>query len=107
MPLSGDMAKVIIPNANAGYHKVLQDPFGISVFTNSEPYENPNRYFAHAFTSQYFLKAPIFLQKFVSPITSVYLSVALLKTLLQLLIVYVICMFSTNSTQPFKLNFII
>jgi hypothetical protein len=107
MPLLGDMADIIIPTPTKGYYKVLHDPFGMSVLLKNEVYPNPNRFFAHWTTSSYFLYVPLILQKFVNPIDSIYLSCAVSKIIIQLLIIYLLAVFISNTKNIFKLELLI
>ena len=84
-PIGGDIAEVVIPKKNTGYYQALQDPFGFDVLTKNDAYPNPNRFFAHYLTSNYFLHIPRLLQNFTSPINSIYLSIAISKIATHLL----------------------
>jgi hypothetical protein len=106
-PLGGDIADVINPTPSKGYYKVLHDPVGLNVLLNQEKYPNPNRFFAHWFTSEYFLNFPLFLQKFVNPIQSIYLASAIAKLLTQILIIYLLAVYISGTKNLLKLNFII
>jgi len=107
MSLGGDMAEVIIPTSTKGYYKVLQDPFGLDILFDKKTCANPNRFFAHLTVSKYFLNAPIFLQKFTNPINSVYLASAIAKTVIQLLIIYLITCYITGCRNIFKFDFLL
>ena len=85
-PLDGDMAAFIIPNQEI--QKIFNDPFALDIITKNKVYTDPNRFFSHWFISFYFKKAPIVFQKFVNPIDSIYLSCALIKTTVQVLLIY-------------------
>lgn len=105
MELDGDMAGGIVPAEDV--KTILNDPLGISVITQDAVYPNPNRFFAHWSFYSYFSHAPIALQAFVSPIESVYLSSAIAKTLLQLLIISLLAFLITGKIKVFSLNFLI
>ncbi|MBK8503557.1 MAG: hypothetical protein IPL46_15895 [Saprospiraceae bacterium] len=107
MPIGGDIAQIVLPSSSSGYHIVLKDPLGLRALLNGEYYSNPNRFFAHWTASQYFLKAPLLFQKFVSPIDSIYLSIALLKTSVQILILFLIVAFITNLLNPLHFDFLL
>jgi hypothetical protein len=107
MPLYGDMAGIIIPTPSEGYYQVLHDPFGLQVLLKDKIYQNPNRFFAHWPASLYFLNMPLFLQKFVSPIDSVYLSCAIVKILIQLFILYLLAVFISGTSNVLKLDFML
>jgi hypothetical protein len=106
-PLDGDMSHIVLPTLSEGYYRVLQDPFGIEVITNDSVYPNPNRFFAHYTASRYFLNTPIILQKITNPIDSVYLSSAIAKTIIQILIIYLLAVFITDTRNIFKSDFLI
>ena len=107
MSIGGDIAQVVLPNPTQGYYEVLHDPLGLEVVIDKKYYSNPNRFFAHKMASEYLLKVPIFLQRWVSPIESIYLAIALFKTAVQLLIVYAICFLITLTRNPFRLDFLL
>ncbi len=107
MPLDGDMSEIILTTQNSGYYEVLHDPFGLNVLLNNKIYANPNRFFAHWTTSEYFLNMPFLLQNFVSPIESIYLSCAIAKTFIQILILYLLSVYISNTKNIFKKDFLI
>jgi hypothetical protein len=107
MPLYGDMADVVMPTPPSGYYQVLHDPLGLNALLKNEIYPNPNRFFAHLTASEYFLYVPLLFQKFTDPIDSIYLSSAIAKTIIQLLIIYLLAVYISNTLKPFKLEFII
>ncbi len=96
-PLDGDLSEITLPIPDKGSYYVLHDPFGISALVKNEKYLSPNRFFAHWTTSTYFKKVPLFLQKFVDPIESIYLSCAIAKTIIQLLIIYLIAIYISGT----------
>lgn len=107
MPLDGDMTDVILPTQTTGYYHVLYDPLGLNVLFKNEFYANPNRFFAHWTTSAYFLNVPLWLQHFVDPIDSLYLSVAIAKSIVQILILYLLVVFISNRSNILNLDFLI
>jgi len=107
MPLYGDMADVVMPSPDKGYYQVLHDPFGLNALLKNEFYPNPNRFFAHWTASEYFLNVPLLLQKFTDPIDSIYLSCAIAKTIIQVLIIYLLAVYISNTGNIFKSEFII
>lgn len=88
MPLDGDLASITLPSK--GYSTVMSDPFGIRVLVHGEIYPAPNRYFAHLFVSGYFKTMPFLLQTIVSPIKSLYISCAIAKTAIQVLLTIIL-----------------
>jgi len=107
MPLDGDMAEIILPTPDKGYYDVLHSPFGIDALAKDKLYANPNRFFAHWTTSYYFLHTPLFLQKFVKPIESVYLASAISKTIIQILILYLFALYISNTTKIYSIDFLV
>jgi len=107
MPLDGDMAEIILPTPDEGYYDVLHSPLGIDALTKGKKYANPNRFFAHWTASNYFLYTPLFLQKFVTPIESIYLASAIAKTIIQILILYIFALFISNTKKILSLDFLI
>jgi len=107
MPLDGDMTDIILPTPTRGYYHVLYDPLGLNVLLKNEVYANPNRFFAHWTTSKYFLNVPLWLQHFVDPIDSIYLSVAIAKIIVQILILYLLAVFISNRRNLLNLDFLI
>lgn len=106
-PIGGDMPSIIIPKAGGIDEGVFKDPLGINAIINGANYSNPNRFFAHYTTSKYYLYVPGFLQNFVSPITSVYLAVALANLLMQIIIIYFIAVYATGTYKILDKNFLI
>lgn len=107
MPLDGDMSEIILPTPTKGYYQVLQDPFGLQVLFEGETYANPNRFFAHWVASTYFKYVPKVLQQFVEPIESIYLSSAIAKIIIQLLIIYLLAVFISNTWNLRKVELLI
>jgi hypothetical protein len=82
--VDGDLAAIVVP-ADI-YAPVLRDPFGINLIRTGEPHAAPNRYFAHRIIQIYYHTVPIWLQKNFEPVDSLYVSNALAKTIIQLLL---------------------
>lgn len=104
-PLDGDMAWNIVPAEDV--KPILESPLGIGVLLKDQSYPNPNRFFCHYAMKEYFEVIPLFLQKFVKPIDSVYLSCALVKTLIQLILIILLAMAITGTINLFKIDFLI
>lgn len=103
MPFDGDMAGGIVPAKDV--KPVLENPFGIKVFTEHVTYPNPNKFFAHWFFYEYFNKIPLFLQNFTCPINSAYLSCALAKIIFQIMIISLLSFLISGSV--FGFNFLL
>ncbi|GGB67990.1 hypothetical protein GCM10007424_04960 [Flavobacterium suaedae] len=85
--IDGDVSRIVV--SAPPYDKVLKDPLGLSALKGEE-YGATNRYTAHLIMSEYFLNIPLFLQNFVSPVQSVFLSIYLMKFLTHLLLLFLI-----------------
>lgn len=105
MSIDGDMVPNILQLSD--YDKILKDPFGISIITHNAKYNNPNRFFCHWFQVNYFLSFPNFLQQWVTPIDSVYYSIAFLKTAIQLALLFVLACFIRPNTKFWSLEFLL
>ena len=103
--LDGDMPGGIVPARDVG--PVLSSPLGIKALSGGQPYPNPNRFFSHWTFYQYFNHVPFILQKFVNPIDSLYLASAIAKTIIQLMIIYLLAMAISGSGNLRSFNFII
>jgi hypothetical protein len=80
-PIDGDLPSLVAPSA--AYQQVLHDPFGFKILQTGENCAASNRFFVQWTTYAYFRHIPLWLQSFLSPIDSVYASIALAKTLIQ------------------------
>ncbi len=103
-PLYGDLTVSILPEEHAQH--IFDDPFGMDVIKTGEKQFNPNRYFSHLFLNKYFRNVPFFLQRFVSPVSSVYLSSALVKIFLQIILTYILAVF-ISTEKLFSKKFLI
>jgi len=81
LPLDGDLAWLVAPTPH--YTPVLRDPLAAGLWSDPTPYASPNRFFAHGSVKAYFDHVPRWLQAFLEPIPSLYVSAALAKTLMQ------------------------
>ena len=95
--LDGDMAWNAIPDKDI--LPVLAHPFGLPAILKGETYVNPNKFFCHWFNQFYILKAPLFFQKWFTPIQSVYIAMGVARTLIQLLLTILITLFITKSLR--------
>ena len=105
MPFDGDMAESILP-AN-GIKKVLKKPLGLKVIREQTTYQNPNRFFSHWFFNQSFNKIPQFLRSYKNPIDSVYLTCAIVKTIIQIALLILLAMAISGTTKLLDFNFIL
>ena len=103
-PFDGDMPGGIVP---AEYVKpVLENPLGIKIFKEHTTYANPNRFFCHWSFYTYFNSVPFLLQKTTNPLNSAYLSCAIAKTIIQVLMIYLLAL-AVSGNLKFKLEFLI
>jgi hypothetical protein len=84
-PLDGDMPRGIVPADDV--RPLLEDPLGLRVWREGRRYQNPNRFFSYSLFYHYWRTVPRWLQRWASPVDSVYLAAALAKTVLQLLLI--------------------
>ncbi len=105
MQLDGDLCSIIMPSE--GYRKVLTDPFGLSVITNNEYYPATNRFFIHFFMRLYFFNVPQLIQYFTDPVESIYLSITLVPTMIQVILIYLLSSYASGSGSIFNKNFLI
>ena len=104
-PLDGDMAGIIMPSEAC--QPVMEDPFGFNVLFQDQEYKDPNRFFAHWFMSKYFKTIPFLLQYIVDPITSIYLASAIMKIVIQMLIIWMLASLISGSKNIFSREIII
>ncbi len=95
-PLDGDVTAIVLPAAH--YAPVLHDPFGVKVLRRQQGHAGTNRFFAHATELAYLRAVPGWLQGVVSPISSVYLACALLKTTVQALLLTLLAAYACRAT---------
>ncbi len=104
-PLDGDMPAHIVPSIHNQH--VLDHPFGIEAIKNKESYPNPNRFFCHWSMREYFLLVPGMLHGITDPIHSVYLSSAIIKTIIQVILLMLLATAVTGSLNGRKLEFML
>jgi len=104
-PLDGDMAWNIVPAYTV--KPILESPFGIGVIFKNQSYPNPNRFFCHYTMKKYFEIIPLFLQKYLQPIDSIYLSCAIAKIIIQLILIILLAMAITGTFNLLKLDFLV
>ena len=103
-PLDGDMAESLIPSDFV--KPVLENPLGVKAILENRTYANPNRFFCHWIYREYLLSMPFLLQRFTEPVDSVYLACALSKIIIQLLLIILLSMAITGSTNILRTDFI-
>jgi len=80
-PIDGDIPTLVMPSD--AYQQAAHDPFGLQILQTGENCAGSNRFFMQWANAAYFLHVPLWFQSFTSPIHSVYLSMAVAKTLIQ------------------------
>lgn len=103
--LDGDMAHIILPSA--GYEPLMDDPLGISIITENKRYASPNRFFAHFTMSVYFRTIPFLFQKIVTPIESIYLTCALMKTAIHISLLWLFAVYISGKRKVLDADFLI
>lgn len=86
--LDGDLVAIALPAPH--YAEVLTDPIGIKVLNEGEGYSGAGRFWAYFVEHKYFHHVPQLLQKYMSPISSIYAAPALLKIATQLLLTFLL-----------------
>ena len=104
LPLDGDMACIIMPSD--GYKQLMSDPFGLSAL-NGDIYPGTNRFFAHWTMATYYKIAPFVCQYVIDPIDSIYLSNAIAKIGIQILIIFLLSVFISKSKNILKKDFLL
>jgi hypothetical protein len=99
------MAGGIVPATDV--KPILSRPLGLDAIFHKEVYSNPNRFFCHRIFYDYFNYAPLFLQKFVDPIDSIYLSCAIAKILIQIALLILLAMSVSGVKNVLKADFIL
>lgn len=103
--LDGDIARGVVPEEND--RQILKDPFGYNVLVHNKRYVGTNRFFLHCLGYKYFRTVPFILQKFVSPIDSIYLSAAIFKLFTQLLLLFLIASYMRLSMAGNDTNYLL
>jgi hypothetical protein len=103
-PLFGDFAGAVLPDEHV--QQILKDPFGVNMLKTGEKHLNPNRYFSHLFFTEYFQHIPHILQKFVNPVSSVYLASAIIKIIIQIVFIFSLASFISGK-KLFSRNFVL
>jgi len=98
-----DITSGVVPAVDV--QKIFDDPFNLNVIINKEMHSYPNQFFAHLFYREYFQKVPLFLQNFVSPIKSIYLSAAIIKLIVHIIILFCLSFFITKTYSNTKYDF--
>lgn len=103
--LDGDIAPIVLPTA--WYEEVLADPFGFRVLLKGEKYAATNRYFSHQSMVLFFRRVPLALQYFTDPVRSIYLACAIFKTLLQVILLWLLAAYCSETTVTGSKNLLL
>jgi hypothetical protein len=104
-PIDGDLTSGIAFNEHI--QKIFADPFGFKMLITGDRHINPNRFFSHIFQKEYMQSVPVWLQNLTDPITSVYLSCALLKMFVHLLFLFILGGLISGTNNILKKPFLI
>ena len=97
--LDGDIPESMLPLSYI--EPVFADPFGLKMIIDNTPHAAPNRFFSHWLENRWFNTIPFVLQLVSDPIHSIYISQAIYKTLIQILLIYVLMIITFGSFNPF------
>lgn len=97
--LDGDIPESALPLEYLDY--TFSDPLGVKTIVTNTPHEAPNRFFSHYFENRWFNTVPFLLQKVSDPVTSVYLTCAVFKIIVQILLIYLLTVLTFGSFKPF------
>ena len=104
-PIDGDLTSGVAYNEHI--QKIFDDPFGFKMLFSGNNHINPNRFFSHIFQKEYMQAVPLWLQNFTDPISSVYLSCALLKMFVHLLFLFILGRLISGTYNILKKSFLI
>jgi hypothetical protein len=104
-PIDGDLASGVAYNEHI--QKIFDDPFGFDMLLTGEKHINPNRFFSQIFQKEYMLAVPLWLQDFIDPLTSVYLSCALLKMFVHILFLFIMGSLISGTYNILRKSFLI
>jgi len=103
--LDGDVSWNLVPSYEV--KPIFESPLGIKAIHENLTYANPNRFFCHWIYREYFISTPLFLQKFVEPVESVYMASALAKLAIHILLAVLLAWISTGPKSFFKFDFML
>lgn len=104
-PMDGDMGESVLP---LDYIEPLyNDPFGIKMLADGDMHAAPNRYFSHRSMCVIYRTVPFALQSVVDPISSLYCTNAICKTVMQMLLVLLLACMACGGFRLGELKFAI
>ena len=105
MTLDGDMVQGILQKSNGW--KIIEDPLGLKALLKNEVSPDLNRFIVPLSMSFYFKNVPLFLQNFVSPVDSIYLSCAIFKIFVQFLLICLLAFAISGFRKVFSKEFMV
>ena len=103
-PIQGDLIAIILPEPH--YEQVLANPFGLEALQTGEKYGGVNRYFAHQSLYEVFQNVPLWLNKFLPPIDSLYATSAFFKWLFHVALVLLLVCYIQPKARFWSLPFL-
>ncbi|MCF8238860.1 MAG: hypothetical protein K9I85_11930 [Saprospiraceae bacterium] len=98
--LDGDMSRCLVPELQV--QRVLDSPLGIKTICEHIPNVGPNRFYSHWIYREYMLQVPLLLQRFFSPIDSIYQACAIGKLGIHMLLLFLLAMAISGTTRLLK-----
>lgn len=99
-PLDGSMPGGVVPSEEV--KPILENPLGMRVFITKTTYPNPNRFFCHWLFKEYFNHFPLLFQRYVNPLDSVYMSCAISKIIIQIMLIVLLSILISGNINIFK-----
>ena len=103
--IDGDLVAISLPAPH--YAEVLQDPIGLKAITEDKEYSGAGRFWAHYTEYKYFQTMPLVLQKWMDPISSIYVAPALLKILVQIVLTLLLAGIVSGTEKFWRKDFLI
>jgi len=103
-PFGGDLVPLILPSKHNA--TVLENPFGQKAILKKAKYAGANRFFAHKSLELFFKNVPLWLQSFLSPISSLYASAALSKLIVHIALVCLLSIYVLRHFDFWRVDFL-
>lgn len=100
----GDFVPIIAPSKH--YETILENPFGKKVLLDKAEYAGTSRFFSHKILQVYGKIAPLWLQKLLSPVDSLYAAGALSKILVQFALIFLLSIYVCRHFKFWHLDFL-
>jgi hypothetical protein len=104
-PLDGDIAESVLPYP--GIQKTFNDPMGIKTIIHNDCHWGTNRFFSHYSLYKTFREIPPLFQKFCDPINSVYYTSAMVKLIMQIMILCLLAIIISGKINILSSKFIV